>query len=252
MVTFQSVYASQIYPDIQGELKKLSQELPTRLREKEKKKQEEKEEREDNNKKDKEKKKRKEEEGTPGTPIQKLQKNVLEKLKERQEARCQYMNLAWTGAVDNQPLEKDLPYQKVVNFAVDLFMNTADATQRLSLQAAEGGEQKILPSVVESMIQNPQKDKLPWKIPELVPKGYEIPIVVTSTEIFPELGKFKGYGMDIAVNATWLAYWWAIKETNEEAQNKLKALILDWPMDFKLLITHTLEEFEDSAGHTFQ
>ena len=84
-----------------------------------------------------------------------------------------------------------------------------------------------------------------------MPKGYEIPIVLSDPVRFPELGKLRRYAMCIAVNATWLAWWWAKKEKNEQALNQLRALILDWPMDFKLLTTHSPEEFEDSTAYYY-
>ena len=111
-----------------------------------------------------------------------------------------------------------MPYQKVVNFAVDFYMDTAEATQRLANQSADADRcghgpakgtvptaQGPQPSVVDILIQDPQKDKLPWRIPESVPKGYEIPIVLSNAEEFPRLGTLRRYGMDIVVNATWVA-----------------------------------------------
>ena len=38
-----------------------------------------------------------------------------------------------------------------------------------------------------------------------MPRGYEIPIAITSTTAEPEKGKFRRLGLDVAVNATWLA-----------------------------------------------
>ena len=51
--------------------------------------------------------------------------------------------------------------------------------------------------------------------------------------------------MDVVVNAAWLALEWAKKEGNEEAVSALKALILDWPMDFVLIAAKSPEELEE-------
>ena len=50
----------------------------------------------------------------------------------------------------------------------------------------------------------------------------------------PELGQFKRLGMDVVVNAVRLAYYWATIDGNAEAASAIKALILDWSMDFVL------------------
>ena len=41
--------------------------------------------------------------------------------------------------------------------------------------------------------------------PGLVEKGFEIPIMITSFFVDPDIGKFKRLVMDVAVNAVWLA-----------------------------------------------
>ena len=46
--------------------------------------------------------------------------------------------------------------------------------------------------------------------------------------VMPDLGKFKRLGMDVVVNAVWLAYFWAKQEGSQEAVTALEALILDW------------------------
>ena len=97
------------------------------------------------------------------------------------------------------------------------------------------------PSLLESIEALP---KFPWKIPKLVEKGFEIPICVTETYTL-EVGKFVRLGMDVVVNAAWLALEWAKKEGNEEAVSALKALILDWPMDFVLIAAKSPEELEE-------
>ena len=76
--------------------------------------------------------------------------------------------------------------------------------------------------------------KKQWRIPDRVPRGYEIPIAINSRDAEPEKGKFRRLGLDVAVNATWLAMKWALGEGNKEAEDALQKLILDWPFDFHL------------------
>ena len=51
----------------------------------------------------------------------------------------------------------------------------------------------------------------PWKIPDLVERGYEIPMCIIDPCVVPELGKFKRLGMDVVVGAVWLALLWGHK-----------------------------------------
>ena len=85
-----------------------------------------------------------------------------------------------------------------------------------------------------------------WKIPRAVERGFEIPVCITAACAVPELGKFKRLGMDVVVNAVWLAYFWAKEEGNEEALSGLRDLILDWPMDFILVEGSTADELEEN------
>ena len=58
-------------------------------------------------------------------------------------------------------------------------------------------------------------------IPDRVPRGYEIPISINSKEAEPEKGKFRRLGLDVAVNATWLAMYWALLEGNTQDEAAL-------------------------------
>ena len=77
-------------------------------------------------------------------------------------------------------------------------------------------------------------------------RGFEIPICIADTYSVPELGKFKRLGMDVVVNAVWLAYYWAVSEKNFQAVSALRTLILDWPMDFVLIKGGSPEELEEN------
>ena len=50
---------------------------------------------------------------------------VMEEVRLKTERRNAYMNLAWTGPIDNTGLEVNIPYDKVANMAVDMFCDTS-------------------------------------------------------------------------------------------------------------------------------
>ena len=68
---------------------------------------------------------------------------------------------------------------------------------------------------------------LPWRVPESVERGFEIPIYLTNAQSVPEFGSFPRLGMDVVVNAVWLAYYWAKAEDNANAASALEKFILD-------------------------
>ena len=77
-------------------------------------------------------------------------------------------------------------------------------------------------------------------------KGFEIPICVCDGFSIPDLGKFKRFGMDVVVNAVWLALYWARQEADESAATALNAHIFDWSMDFVYISGTTPEELEEN------
>ena len=77
-----------------------------------------------------------------------------------------------------------------------------------------------------------------------MPRGYEIPIAINSKDAEPDRGKFIRLGLDVAVNATWLAMKWAIDDGNKDAEKALENLMLDWPFDFHLF-EGTSEDVEE-------
>ena len=50
----------------------------------------------------------------------------------------------------------------------------------------------------------------------------------------PTKGNFRRLGLDVVVNATWLAMKWALESGDTVAEAALANLILDWPFDFIL------------------
>ena len=126
--------------------------------------------------------------------------------------------------------------------AADMFLcclpsGEAAETVPSSQEAADDAEHqpqvKAERRAVEKLNENGRR---PWQIPQRVERGFEIPIMLTSGFVKPDLGKFKRLGMDVVVNAVWLAYFWAKEEGNKEAATALETLILDWPFDFILIL----------------
>ena len=146
------------------------------------------------------------------------------------------MNLAYTGPVDNTSMQANTPSSKVVNCALDMFVDCSesqakssagtDSTAASAVGDAEGSEKRAVPqaSLADRVAVECARK---WNIPEAVARGYEIPICITNTDVVPSLGQFKRLGMDVVVNAAWLAYFWAKEEGNEKAVSALLKLMLD-------------------------
>ena len=189
---------------------------------------------------------------TEGEATQRNNVSVLDEVRKSSERRNAFMNLAWTGPNDNTSLQVNIPYEKVANCAMDMFCDTSKAASATDAEATtlasvegDGAENLGLPK--QSLLQcMGSKGGRPWNIPTLVEKGYEIPICIMDTFAIPELGNFKRLGMDVVVNAVWLALYWAIEEGNVEAVSALKHLILDWPMDFVLIPGSSPEEQQEN------
>ena len=81
--------------------------------------------------------------------------------------------------------------------------------------------------------------------PDFSRKGIRDPNLRHGHDGPPQLGAFKRLGMDVVVNAVWLAYYWAKTKKDAEAVSALRALILDWPMDFILITGDSPEEIEE-------
>ena len=167
--------------------------------------------------------------------LHKHMKGILAEVQEKGERRNSYMNLAYTGPTDNTHPQRDMPYEKVANMAADMYLDT----QKAAFQEEENGSQEakvsgddaiLLPSAAPALSPSEileSSGKRIWNIPAMVEKGYEIPIAIlatTATELCISygLGYWKRLGMDIVVNATWLAYYWAVKDGNDAAVSALE------------------------------
>ena len=192
---------SEIWKVISDDDYEMLDQTPTRIekRDKDKEKQEEKK----NKDKDKDKRKPKSDE----TPVQRKIRAVVEEFDKdgRTEARCKYMNLAYTKPAENTTLQEDLTFGSVENELLDMFMDVA-AVGRVDVAASAGDGDDLdvsgIPIVSSEAVR--ALHRYPWKIPVAVDKGFEIPIAITSTATMPQPGEFKRLAMDIVVNAAWL------------------------------------------------
>ena len=98
-------------------------------------------------------------------------------------------------------LVRQVSYGKVANVAVDLFCDPTSAVKVASAESQGGVGSSATPVSDEQAVGRASKksvfenilasEKLPWRIPELVERGFEIRICLTSTSATPEFGQFK-------------------------------------------------------------
>jgi hypothetical protein len=236
---FMDYWASTVHPAIKDDFERLLGTTPKRIGEKKAKAE-----------KSKKEKKEKADKAEKKDPSREKITLVCEEVKEKGERRNAYMNLAWTGPVDNTFLDEKITLGKVENMAADLFLRSlptdgaAETAPESQADDAEAQPQsKAGRRAAETLSQTAKK---PWQIPERVEKGFEIPIMIASSFSEPEIGKFKRLGMDVVVNAVWLAYFWAKQEGASDAVTALEELILDWPFDFIHIGGDSPEEIEEN------
>ena len=164
---------------------------------------------------------------------------VYEILATKKESRNVACNLAWTGPVENTNLQRNISMATVERFALDMYVDTTaghgqaagsaatSAGEIVGADEGEGGGQRAAKVLLQS-------SKKAWRIPSRVPRGYEIQIAIVTTATEPPRGKFRRLGLDVVVNATWLAMKWALESGDRAAEAALSNLILDWPFDFIL------------------
>ena len=197
---FKDYWASTVHRAIKDDYERLLGTTPKRIAEKEKAKA---------GKKEKKKGKREEDEAPQQNDAVRAKiTSVIEEVREKGERRNAYMNLAWTGPIDNSFLSEKISLGKVENMAADMFLRSlptgaaAAETAPDSQEAADDAEASTQSNVelwaVETLSQT---GKRPWQIPERVEKGFEIPIMIVSSLTEPVIGKFKRLGMDVVVNA---------------------------------------------------
>ena len=254
---FAEFWFATVYPAIQESHQKLLTTTPTRIAEKAKEKKEKKGKKDKKEDTDKEKKEKKEdkykEDDEEKDPVREKIASVVQDVRKDGERRNVYMNLAFTGPIDNSSLEELVSLGKVGNMAADMFLRSMpNAAAGTAPEVQESGGD-------DADAKTPQSNKAerratevlgmtgkrPWKIPKTVEKGFEIPIAVLPTAN-PEIGKLKRLGMDIVVNAFWLAYFWAKQDDSKDAVTALEKLCLDWPFDFSLIRGNSEDEIEQN------
>ena len=172
---------------------------------------------------------------------------VLEVIALKGEVRNVTCNLTWTGGTANTPLQADITIALVTAFAMDMYMSNAMLQPSASdgkLEDAAAGSQDAVESAEPAIASESVTKKRKFDIPKYVPKWYNIPIALTSTQTEPGKGEFRRLGMDAAVNGTWLAYKWAIEDGDEAAKAALESLILNWPFDFHLFQSDAADSAE--------
>ena len=243
----------EIWKVISPDYHEMLAKTPTRIEQREKEIKEKQDEKKKNKNKEKNKDdKDKEQEHSDENPVQRKIKAVVDEFDKegRTEARGKYMNLAYTKPAENTTLQEDLTFGSVENELLDMFMDVA-AVGRVDVAASAGDGDDLdvsgIPIVSSEAVRAPHR--YPWKIPAGVEKGLEIPIAVTSKATMPQPGEFKRLALDIVVNAVWLGVYFARLEGNDEALSSIKALILDWPMDFIFFEGHTPEIIEEKSSN---
>ena len=99
----------------------------------------------------------------------------------------------------------------VERFALDMYVDvTAAHDQAAGSAAMVGDDEGDAGQRAKVLLRSSKKA---WKIPSRVPRGYEIPIAIVTTSAEPTKGKFRRLGLDVVVNATWLAMKWALAGT---------------------------------------
>ena len=173
---------------------------------------------------------------------------VYEILKSKKEVRNISCNLAWTDPVANTVLQSNTSMATVERFALDMYVDTTVVGSAASVAgsaasvAGSGAVESVVAGSVamsggdlaeegegahrtaQVLLQSSQKV---FKIPPRVPRGLEVQIAVVTTSAEPPKGQFRRLGLDVVVNATWLAMKWAVESGNAVAEEALNNLILD-------------------------
>ena len=177
-----------------------------------------------------------------GRPYGSRMYEQVEQMKEIRQVTC---NLCWTSPSSNTNLQADISLEVVQNFAMDIFIEAAPKSDESAVSAPESAvsaaedaealaRRKTAASAKETDRDVAMAKKRTFKVPDRVPKHFNIPIALTSVTTEATKGEFQRLGMDIVVNGTWLCYYWAKVDNDADAQQRLKNLILDWPFDFSL------------------
>ena len=114
--SFADVWSRKVWPAIKSDYEELVKELPARWQEQQ-------------HQIKTENKKPKVNEGFHNFVTRKLQKLIAETV-EKKERRNIYLNLAWTGPIDNTKLQAHIPFEKVYNMALDMFIDVSQVASK--------------------------------------------------------------------------------------------------------------------------
>ena len=131
---FTDVWTAKICPAIQHDYAELLETPPSRLAANIAKKLEKKEKKEET-KGEKEPKDDQDDQDDEDGTASRLQE-IVETVRAKTEKRNCYMSLAWTGPVQNTPLQANIPYYKVAHMAVDMFCDASDAAKAVSTEGS--------------------------------------------------------------------------------------------------------------------
>ena len=140
---FKVYWASTVHPFINDDFERLLSTTPRRIAEKEKSEKEKPKKGEKAEKEKAEKAKR--------DRVDEKLTGILAEVKEHGERRNAYLNLAWTGPVDNSFLQEKISKGKVENMAADMFL--------CCLPSGEAAE--TVPSSQEARGEGPELDDCP-------------------------------------------------------------------------------------------
>ena len=139
---------------------------------------------------------------------------VYELLATKKEVRNVACNLAWTDPLENTSLQSNISMATVERFALDMYVDVTAAHDQAAgsaaMSAGVGDDEGDAGQRAKVLLRSSKKA---WKIPSRVPRGYEIQIAIVTTATEPPKGKFRRLGLDVVVNATWLAMKWALAGT---------------------------------------
>ena len=161
---------------------------------------------------------------------------------EHKEKKGVRMNLSWTEPNPSQNMfgyHQEICYSMVVSAVFEMFVDRKVSrgqycTPEPTAASAEEGARVSQPERSRQQILE-SGHPIPWRIPTRVEGGFEVPILVGESGVVPDIAKLKRLGVDLMVNAVWLAYHWAKQDKAHQAVRALEALILDWPFDFFLI-----------------
>ena len=231
MKPFKEFWTSSIWPTIHGDYHRFLRTTPTRVTEREA---------------GKKQKNKAEEEHEEESYTQSKLRDIYKETNEKGQRRNANLNLAFTGPIENTPLQENISTEKVFRMFADMFLDGAKlqaAQKPIDGDEKQGGIQK---SLFERLNGHLDSKDFPWQIPKNVEKGFEISIAVTNVSVIPELGKFERLAMDGAVNAVWSASYLAKVTNDDVAVASLTALILEWPMDFIKIEGDNAQEQQDN------